>query len=369
MDLKDDKYYMEKTLKLAKKGEGYTTPNPLVGALVVKDGEIVGKGYHKKAGEPHAEVYALNQAGKNAKDATLYVNLEPCCHFGKTPACSLKVIKSGIKRIVVAMEDPNPLVAGKGIRQLEEAGIEIEVGVLEKEAKILNEIFIKYITEGLPFIYLKSGQTIDGFLATSTGDSRWVTNKKARLYGHKLRHKVDAILVGVNTVLNDNPRLTTRLDDKKGIDPIRVVLDSKLKTPVNANIINQNSESKTIIATTSDYNKDKYNQLKTIDNLEIIIIEQNIEGRIDLEKALEILAKQDITSILVEGGGTINYSFLHKGLADKLYAFIAPKLLGGNDGIYAYNGQGVKKMDNAFELSDIQFEMIGDNILITGKIE
>lgn len=369
MELKDDNYYMQKTLKLAKKGEGYTSPNPLVGALVVKDGEIVGKGYHKKAGEPHAEVYALDQAGTKAKDATLYVNLEPCCHFGKTPACSLKVIKSGIKRIVVAMKDPNPLVAGKGIKQLEEAGIEIEVGVLENKAKRLNEIFIKYITKKLPYIYLKSGQTIDGFLATRTGDSRWVTNKKARLYGHKLRHKVDAILVGVNTVLNDNPRLTTRLDDKKGIDPIRIVLDSKLKTPIDADIINQKSDSKTIIATTSDYNKDKYDKLKTIDNLEILIIEKDQEDRINLNKLLEILAKKEITSILVEGGGTVNYSFLHKGLADKLYAFIAPKLLGGNDGIYAYNGQGVEKMNNAFELSDIQVEMIDNDILIIGEIK
>ncbi|MGM0446325.1 MAG: bifunctional diaminohydroxyphosphoribosylaminopyrimidine deaminase/5-amino-6-(5-phosphoribosylamino)uracil reductase RibD, partial [Bacillota bacterium] len=272
MQNKDDKYYMKKTLRLAKKGEGYTSPNPMVGALVVNNGEIVGRGYHKKAGEPHAEVYALDQAEQKATGATLYVNLEPCCHFGKTPACSLKVIKSGIKRLVVAMEDPNPLVAGEGISQLEEAGIEIKAGVLEKEAKLLNEVFIKYITEKLPFVYLKSGQTIDGFLATSTGDSRWVTNKKARLYGHKLRHKVDAILVGVNTVLNDNPRLTTRLEDKKGIDPIRVVLDSKLKTPIDADIINQKSESKTIIATTSNYNKDKYNELIIKDNLEIIIV-------------------------------------------------------------------------------------------------
>jgi|AntRauTorckE6833_2_1112554.scaffolds.fasta_scaffold01613_2 diaminohydroxyphosphoribosylaminopyrimidine deaminase/5-amino-6-(5-phosphoribosylamino)uracil reductase len=369
MESKDDQYYMKKTLQLAKKGEGYTSPNPMVGALVVKNGEIIGKGYHKKAGEPHAEVYALDQAGNDAEGATLYVNLEPCCHFGKTPACSLKVIKSGIKRLVVAMEDPNPLVAGEGIRQLEQAGIETKVGVLEKEAEILNEVFIKYITENIPFIYLKSGQTIDGFLATSTGDSRWVTNKKARLYGHKLRHKVDAILVGVNTVLNDNPRLTTRLVDKTGIDPIRVVLDSKLKTPIDADIINQESESKTIIATTSKYNKDKYNKLQTKDNLEITIVEQDKKGRINLVKLLENLAKKEITSILVEGGGTINYSFLHKGLADKLYAFIAPKLLGGNDGIYAYNGNGVKKMNNAFQLKDIQFEMTGDNILIIGEIE
>jgi diaminohydroxyphosphoribosylaminopyrimidine deaminase/5-amino-6-(5-phosphoribosylamino)uracil reductase len=359
MESKDDQYYMKKTLQLAKKGEGYTSPNPMVGALVVKNGEIIGKGYHKKAGEPHAEVYALDQAGNDAEGATLYVNLEPCCHFGKTPACSLKVIKSGIKRLVVAMEDPNPLVAGEGIRQLEQAGIETKVGVLEKEAEILNEVFIKYITENIPFIYLKSGQTIDGFLATSTGDSRWVTNKKARLYGHKLRHKVDAILVGVNTVLNDNPRLTTRLVDKRGIDPIRVVLDSKLKTPIDADIINQESESKTIIATTPKYNKDKYNKLQIKDNLEIIIVEQDKKGRINLE----------ISSILVEGGGTVNYSFLHKDLADKLYVFIAPKILGGNDGIYAYNGNGVKKMNNAFQLKDIQFEMIGDNILIIGDIE
>lgn len=368
MNKKNDEYYMKKALKLAAKGEGYTTPNPLVGAVVVKNDKIVGKGYHKKAGEPHAEVHALNQAGEKAAGATLYVNLEPCCHLGKTPACSLKIINSKISRLVVAMEDPNPVVAGKGIQDLEEAGIEIKTGVLEQEAKELNEIFIKHMTEEEPFIILKTGQTLDGYLATRTGDSRWVTNEKARKYGHQLRHKVDGILVGVGTVISDNPRLTTRLDDKDGKDPIRIVLDSKLRTPTNANIINEDSESPTFIVTTEDYDREKYKKLNKLNNLSIIVLIKDSNGRIDLEQLLKELYKKEITSILIEGGGKVNHSFLETGLIDKIYCFIAPKLLGGNDGIASFNGPGVKKMNNAYELKNIEYELLDGNILCKGEI-
>lgn len=368
MNHKKDEYYMEKALKLAAQGEGYTSPNPLVGAVVVKDDEIVGKGYHKKAGEPHAEVHALNQAGEKAAGATLYVNLEPCCHLGKTPACSLKIINSEISRLVVAMEDPNPIVAGKGIKDLEEAGIEIKTGVLEQKAKELNEIFIKYMTEEEPFVYLKTGQTLDGYLATRTGDSRWVTNEEARKYGHQLRHKVDAILVGVGTVISDNPRLTTRLDDKAGKDPIRIVLDSKLRTPIDANIINEDSESPTLLITTKDYDRNKYKKLNELNNLNILVLAKDENGRIELKQLLKELYQKEITSVLVEGGGKVNHSFLKMGLIDKLYCFIAPKILGGNDGIASFNGPGVKKMNNAYELENIDYEFLDGNILCKGEI-
>lgn len=365
---KDDTYYMKKALELAKKGEGRVSPNPLVGAVVVKDNEIVGKGYHKKAGTPHAEVHALEEAKDKADGATLYVNLEPCCHIGKTPACSLKIINSNIKRVVVAMEDPNPLVAGKGFKQLEEAGVEIKTGVLEEPAKKLNEIFIKNMQEKTPFIYLKTAQTLDGFLATSTGDSRWVTNEKARAYGHRLRHKVDGILVGIRTVLSDNPRLTTRLEAKEGIDPIRIVLDSKLRTPLDANIINKKANSKTMIFTSKDYDKDKFAEFEKMDNVQVIILSYDQNNRLDLEEMLQILFDMEVMSILIEGGGTINHSFINKDLVDRVYSFIAPKILGGNDGIPAFKGEGVKKIKDSFKLKNIEYEKLADNFLIKGKL-
>jgi|SRR6056297_401857 len=364
----DDTYYMKKALQLAKKGEGKVSPNPLVGAVVVKNNEIVGRGYHKKAGTPHAEVHALEQAGEMSAGATLYVNLEPCCHIGKTPACSLKIINSNIKRLVVAMEDPNPLVAGKGFKQLKESGIEVKSGVLKKEAKKLNEIFIKNMKEKSPFIYLKTAQTLDGYLATSTGDARWVTNKKAREYGHKLRHKVDGILVGIGTVLSDNPRLTTRIEGKEGIDPIRIVLDSNLRTPLDANIINQQSDSKTMIFTSQDHDKNKLKEFKKKDNVQVIILSKDNNGRLDLHAMVKILFDMEVMSILIEGGGTINHSFLKQELVDKVYTFIAPKILGGDDGIPAFKGSGIKKMKDIYKLKNIEYEHLNDNLLIKGEI-
>lgn len=369
MNKKDDTYYMKKALELAKKGEGYVSPNPLVGAVVVKEGEIVGSGYHQKAGTPHAEVHAIEDAGEKAKGATLYVNLEPCCHIGKTPACSLKIINSDIKRLVVGMVDPNPKVAGKGIEQLKKAGIEIKTGVLEDEAKKLNEIFIKNMKENAPYIYLKTAQTIDGFLATSTGDSKWVTNEKAREYGHKLRHKVYAILIGIGTILSDDPRLTTRLKNKKGIDPIRIVLDSKLRTPLDANIINKKSDNKTIIFTSKNYNKEKFDKFKDKDNVQVVILSLDNNNNLDLDEMLKILYDMEVTSILIEGGGEVNHSFIHQGLIDKIYTFIAPKILGGNDGIPSFKGEGIKSMQEIFKLKKIEYEVIDDNFLIIGEVE
>lgn len=364
----EDLYYMKKTLELAKKGEGSTSPNPMVGAIVVKDGKIIGQGYHQYYGGPHAEVYALEQAGEEAKGATIYVSLEPCSHYGKTPPCSLKVINSGVKKAIVAMTDPNPIVAGRGILQMKEAGIKVKVGLLEEEAKDLNEVFIKYISSDIPFVYLKSAQTLDGFLATRKGDSKWITNEKARLFGHKLRHKVDAILVGIGTILQDDPSLTTRLSNNKGKDSIRIILDARLEMPLDAKVINQESTANTIIVVGESCDKSKKQFLIEKEQVEILTIPLNNDDRIPLDILLKILHDRCISSVLVEGGGRVNYSFLQAGLANKIYSFIAPKILGGNDGISVYAGKGPESMNQVKELTDVQYQLLDDNILMVAKL-
>ena len=366
--MKDDNYYMQKCLSLAQKGTGYTSPNPLVGSVIVRDDTIVGTGYHQYYGGAHAEVNALNDAEKKARGATLYVNLEPCSHHGKTPPCSQRIIKSDLSKVVIAMKDPNPLVSGEGIRELKEAGIEVKVGVLEKEAKILNEIFIKYQTTSSPFVYLKTAQTLDGYIATRTGDSKWITNKKARLKGHKLRHKVDAILVGINTVLNDNPKLTTRLPKKEGKDSIRIVLDSKLRVPLDANIINQKSSAATYIITGNKVAKAKIKNYQKLDQVKVLTVPLSEEGKIPLKKLLNKLHQKEISSILVEGGGNVNASFFNSGLVDKVYTFIAPKIMGGSDGISSYEGKGFDKMSQIKKLTRVKYQQLGGNLLITGYI-
>lgn len=369
MRQRDSLFYMQKALELARKGEGYTSPNPMVGAIVVKNDKIIGKGYHQCYGGPHAEAYALKEAGDKARDATLFVTLEPCSHFGKTPPCSEKVIKFGVKKAVIAMVDPNPEVAGSGIEQLKKAGIEVEVGVLEEEAWRLNEVFIKYITSKYPFVYLKTAQTLDGYLATKTGDSKWITNEKARLVGHQLRHRVDGIMVGINTVLNDDPSLTTRLPDKDSKDSIRIVIDSRLEMPLSCRIINQKSDAKTIIVTANKGNKTKKQQLQKKARVELLSVDLNKKGRIPLKEVLKELHKQGISSILVEGGGKVNHSFLQEGLVDKIYTFIAPKILGGSDGIASFSGSGPELMFEAKKLKGVEFQIMDNNILIIGKIQ
>lgn len=361
-----DEMYMKKALRLAKKGEGFTSPNPMVGAVVVKDDEIVGEGYHQYYGGPHAEVYALDEAGKMARGGTIYVTLEPCSHHGKTPPCSLKIINSGIKRVVVAMQDPNPEVAGRGFKMMKDEGIEVEVGLFEDKAKKLNEIFLKYITSDYPFIILKSAQTIDGYLATSTGNSKWVTGEKARLYGHQLRHKVDGILVGINTVLSDNPSLTARPENITGKDPLRIILDSKLKTPKDAKIITQDSEAKTLIVHGKKVTDDKKKFFETKENVELLPLEIKENGYIPLKKLLKKLHKRKISSILIEGGGKVNYSFLEENLVDKFYNFIAPKYFGGSDGIAVFDGDGPLKMEDAIKIKDYEMEKVGNDFLIKG---
>ncbi|MFW5995812.1 MAG: bifunctional diaminohydroxyphosphoribosylaminopyrimidine deaminase/5-amino-6-(5-phosphoribosylamino)uracil reductase RibD [Halanaerobiaceae bacterium] len=369
MPEKTDEYYMQKVLRLARKGEGRVSPNPLVGALIVNDGEIVGRGYHEYYGGPHAEVNALEDAGGKLKGGTLYVNLEPCSHQGKTPPCSLKVRRSGLERIVIAMEDPNPLVAGSGAESLRKAGIAVTTGVLEKRAKRLNEAFIKYITTDYPFVYLKTAQTLDGYLATKTGDSEWITGKTARLEGHRLRNRVDGILVGVCTVLADNPRLTTRLSEGEGQDALRIVLDSQLRTPPDAKIITGDTDSGTLLVCGRKAAEVKGEEFTSRENVSLLPLELNDSGQIPLEELLVELHERETGSILVEGGGRVNYSFLQAGLVDRIYVFLAPKLLGGNDGVSAFNGKGPELMEDVFQFSEMEFRQVGEDLMLTGRIE
>ncbi len=364
-----DYKHMKRALELAKLGEGKTSPNPMVGAVVVKNGEIVGEGYHQEYGGPHAEVFALEEAGKKAVGADIYVTLEPCSHYGKTPPCAQKLIDTGIKKAVVAMVDPNPEVSGRGIEMLREAGIKVELGLLKNEAQKLNEIFLKYIQSDYPFVFLKKAQTLDGYIASKTGDSKWITNSAARLEGHKLRHRIDAIMVGIGTVLADDPSLTARLDTREGIDPLRIILDPDLEIPINARIINQKSTAKTLIITAQNdepdilAKKERLLKLKQVD-----IISFAAENKyFDLREILKTLKKRKISSLLVEGGAKLSHTFLKENLVDKFYYFIAPKIYGGSDGIASFCGKGPKLMSDTVELKILEQKLLEDNILLIAE--
>lgn len=366
LSLNRDKFYMQKAIELARKGEGYTGSNPLVGAVVVKDNQIVGCGYHKYYGGPHAEVYALDEAGEDARDAELFVNLEPCCHQGKTGPCSLKVINSGVSRVVIGMQDPHSAVDGGGVDMLARQGIEVKTGVLEEKCRRLNEIFIKYMTEELPFVILKAAQTLDGFLGTSTGDSRWITNEKARLYGHRLRHRTEAILVGVGTILSDDPSLTARLPDKKSRDGLRVILDPGLKTPPGARIINQQSEVGTLLVTGKNISREKMDLFREKKDVEFLQLKLKESGIIPLRELLEKLHQREVSSVLIEGGGRTNYYFLQEKLIDKAYVFLAPRVYGGADGVSVFSGTGPEEMSAICELKNVEYEYLDTNLLIKG---
>ncbi len=354
-----DKDYMAYAIKLAEKARGNTSPNPLVGAVLVKNGEIVGEGFHKKAGSPHAEIIAIENAGEKAKDSTLYVTLEPCNHHGRTPPCTLKIIESGIKRVVIGMLDPNPHVKGGGAEFLKQHGISVEHGILENECKKQNEIFLRYITKGRPFVIMKVAMTIDGKICTKTGDAKWITSNRARKYVHKLRSELDAIMIGRGTAAKDNPSLTVRLVEGK--DPIRIVLDSHLSLPSSLKLFHQDSDALTYLIT---LNKSK-NKRVNVDpeKVKIIYIDEK-DGKINIKSLLKRLGEMEITSILLEGGAELNATFLKEGLIDKFLFFIAPKIIGGN-GKGPVGGDGVKFIKDAFLLSDMEYKKIGQDLLIT----
>lgn len=359
-----DKHYMQMALELASQARGRTSPNPMVGAVIVKDQEVVGKGFHAKAGTAHAEVVALADAKERAAGATIYVTLEPCCHHGRTGPCTEALIKAGVKRVIVAMTDPNPLVAGKGIQILRDAGIEVVSGVLEKQARQLNEVFIKYITTNTPFVVLKAATSLDGKIATVTGESQWITGEAARQYGHQLRNSYDAILVGVHTLLADNPSLTTRLPEGTGRDPIRIIVDSTARTPLDAKVLTQASTAHTIIATTERATSERSANLEAA-GAEVLVVPGD-GTQVDLRKLMEILGEKQITSVLIEGGGLINGSALAAGIVDKVTWFMAPKIIGGDGAPGPVRGSGIQRLQDAVELWDMSIEVLGEDLLVTG---
>lgn len=359
-----DTFYMHQALMLAQNSQGRTSPNPLVGAVIVRDGEVVGSGWHKRAGTPHAEIHALNQAGELARGATVYVTLEPCCHYGKTGPCTKALIEAGVKKVVVAMRDPNPKVAGCGIEQLRNAGIEVVEGILAAESAKMNEAFIKWITTKLPFGVLKTAITLDGKIATSTGHSKWITSPKARLKVHQLRNSYDAILVGIGTVLSDNPSLTTRLP-VGGRNPVRIIVDTMARTPLSSKVVSDGL-AKTIICVSNDAPIDKVNALKHL-GVEVLPTPHNESG-LNLRELFKILGERNITSILIEGGANINASALKANVVDKIEWFIAPKIIGGQNAPGPVGGLGMCFIDEAYLLEDISTTFIGEDILVSAYL-
>lgn len=352
--------YMKVAISLAKKAEGMTSPNPIVGAVIVKGGKIVGRGYHRKAGLPHAEIEALKDAGSDANGAAMFVTLEPCDHFGRTPPCTDAVIKSGIRKVVIGMRDPNPVNNGAGIKKLKRNGIKIVAGVLEKEAMGINRPFIKFITKKMPYVTVKLAETLDGKIATRTGDSKWISSEESRRYVHGLRGAVDAVMVGVNTVLRDDPTLLSVLSVSK--QPARVIVDSTLKTPASSKIFATLGRSDIIMAATD---RAPSGRIKSFRDLGVeVIITKSKDGKVDLKTLLKGLARRDIVNILVEGGGELAASLAERRLVDRFLFFIAPKIAGGREAVGAIGGIGISRMKDALMFSKVEVGRSGPDILV-----
>ncbi len=363
-----DETYMRRALAQARKGIGRVSPNPMVGAVVVRGGGIVGMGYHHRAGTPHAEVHALAAAGAKARNSDLYVNLEPCSHFGRTPPCADAIIASRVKKVVIGMTDPNPLVSGRGIARLERAGIKIIRGVLEEECRKLNEAYIKYITRGVPFVILKVASSLDGKIATACGDSRGLTSPPSIRAVHRLRDRVDAILVGIGTVEADDPLLTTRLPGRPGKDPVRVIVDSRLRISPRARVFNPDSPAGVIIATTGRAPRAKQERLARIGGVSFITADGK-DGRVDLPKLMHLLGKRGISTLLIEGGTGISTSALASGIVDKIIFFYAPKIIGGR---YSYGitaGEGAVSVGKALAVHGLAVKRYGEDILVEGYMQ
>ncbi|MBW2565761.1 MAG: bifunctional diaminohydroxyphosphoribosylaminopyrimidine deaminase/5-amino-6-(5-phosphoribosylamino)uracil reductase RibD [Deltaproteobacteria bacterium] len=356
---------MKMALELADQGRGWTSPNPMVGAVIVKDGTVVGKGFHQAAGTPHAEIHALDDAGEKARGATLYVSLEPCNHTGRTPPCTQAILKSGIKRVVAGMKDPDPRITGGGLDFLKSQGVDASVGVCEDACQRINEIFIKYVTTSLPFVILKCAATMDGCIATRTGDSKWITNPLSRQFVHELRHAVDAVMVGIGTVQKDDPRLTTRLEGRKGSDPMRIVLDGGLSIAPNAQLLHLTSDSDTLIVTGSEPAAEKRVLLEKSGARLLALNDE--AGQIDLTVLMDELGKMGITSLLIEGGSRVNGSALRAGIVDKIYMFYAPKICGG-EGIPVCGGMGVNLMEESLQVTDISVHRFANDVMIEGYL-
>jgi diaminohydroxyphosphoribosylaminopyrimidine deaminase/5-amino-6-(5-phosphoribosylamino)uracil reductase len=360
----EDRAFLQKALELAASGLGYVSPNPMVGAVVVKDGEIVGTGYHRQFGGDHAEVEALREAGHLARGATLYCNLEPCSHFGKTPPCANRVIESGIARVLVGTLDPNPLVNGRGVKMLRAHGLTVETGLLEEACRELNESFFKFITARLPFVTLKVAQSLDGKIADAGGHSRWISNAPARRLVHRWRWQNDAILVGIGTALADNPQLTVR--EEPGPQPRRIIVDTNLRLPLTANVLTDEHIAKTIVAIGENCREREKIAAIESRGARVWPLRLAPAGSIDARHLMERIAQEGIASVFVEGGRRIFSSLLEVRLADRLKCFIAPKLLG--DGIPAFQGLPIANMSEAITLTKTSWEIIGDNALFSGLL-
>lgn len=371
MDSADERF-MRLALDLAEEARGRTSPNPMVGAVIVRDERIVGRGYHREAGTPHAEIHAIADAGSRAKGATIYINLEPCSHYGRTGPCTQAIIEAGLSRVVMAMIDPDPRVSGRGKAALEAHGIQVQTGILESEARKLNEAYIKYVTTGRPFVILKTAMSLDGKIATASGRSRWITSEDSRRVVHQIRDEVDAILVGIGTVIRDDPSLTTRLPNGRGRDAIRIILDSRARIPLESKVLNLNSSARTIVAVSNPQaSQEKVAQLKQRAGghggppLQVLMVPEQ-DGRVDLQALMERLGRMEIMSVLLEGGAEVNASALRAGIVDKVMVFIAPKLIGGSGSPGPIGGAGIDDLSEAVQLTDISVDRVGEDILVTG---
>lgn len=361
----EDIQFMRMALKMSLKGLGFVNPNPLVGAVIVKEGKIISKGYHAYFGGPHAEINAIQNSKVDIEGATIYVTLEPCNHYGKTPPCTDFLIKEKINRVVVGMTDPNKLVNGKGVDQLRKAGIVVDTGILENEIKLVNEAYIKLTTTQKPFCALKTAMTLDGKIATYSGESKWVSNEKSRNYVHLLRHQYAAIMVGVNTIIKDNPMLTDRSEYKKKSNPIRIIADSNGRIPLDAKVLNT-KDAKTIVAVTNNANVDFLNSIEKSGAEVIVCPEDN--KKVDLNFLTDELGKRGIDSILLEGGSTLNFSAIQAGIVDKVYSFISPKMFGGETAYTPIGGAGFKSVQDAITLNIDDIKRFDDDLMITAYI-
>lgn len=356
--MNSDQKHIGRAIALAARAWGRTSPNPMVGAVLVKGGKVIAEDYHRRAGEPHAEALVLARAGDKAKGATLYVSLEPCCHSGKrTPPCAKAIIRAGVKRVVVAIEDPNPMVSGKGLRELLNAGVEVTAPVLEDRARRLNEAYIKHVTTGRPFVVMKVAMTLDGKIATPQGESKWITGEKSRLMVHRLRGGLDAVLTAIGTVKADDPELTSRIESAR--NPIRIIIDPDLEISPNAKALRTPPE---VFIVTRNLGE----KSKTLEDRGIRIMQY--QGKLDLGRLIKTLGGMGITSVLVEGGSSLTAHCLEDGIVDKVMFFIAPKIIGGRESFPAVGGSSFRKLAEAYRVKDLDVKRVGEDVLITGYI-
>lgn len=361
--LAEDRKFMRRAIELAKKGEGFTSPNPMVGAVIVKDGCIIGEGYHERYGGLHAERNALASVTESPKGAVIYVTLEPCCHYGKQPPCVDAILEAGIARVVTGSDDPNPLVAGKGFKRLIEHGVEVTTHVEKEACDALNPVFFHYIQTGIPYVAMKYAMTMDGKIAAYTGQSKWITGEEARAFVQKLRHRYTGIMAGAGTVLADDPRLTCRIPGAR--QPVRIICDTRLRIPSDANVVETAKEIPTILAT-CQADPDRIRPFEE-KGCQILTLPEE-DGHVDLRALMRELGKRQIDSILLEGGGTLNWSALKSGIVQKVYCFTAPKLFGGIDARTPVEGRGVASPGEAFPLTHLKVTQVGEDLLIEGEV-